>query len=163
MLLNLLDMRCSSLLRLRALLPCGSALVRGLQTATATKEQICPAFNMHACPQTMSPTRPLSCDWPAAGRAGSDDGRVFIFCARTGALVVALQADDDVANSVAPHPSLPVLATSGIESAVRLWAPRGPVQRPDLRQEVSANQARVLQGFQGSTSSNMRKHHSDGI
>ena len=30
-----------------------------------------------------------------------------------------LQADEDVANCVKPHPSLPLLATSGIESVIR--------------------------------------------
>lgn len=34
-------------------------------------------------------------------------------------MVQALQADEDVANCVQPHPSLPVLATSGIESVIR--------------------------------------------
>lgn len=34
-----------------------------------------------------------------------------------------LAADEDVANCVQPHPHLPVLATSGIDTVVRLWAP----------------------------------------
>ncbi len=72
--------------------------------------------------------------------AGSDDGRVFIYDARSGAPIIALEADEDVANCVAPHPSLPVLATSGIESAVRLWSPKGPAATPDLTQEIAANQ-----------------------
>ena len=72
--------------------------------------------------------------------AGSDDGRVFIYDARGGAPIIALEADEDVANCVAPHPSLPVLATSGIESAVRLWSPKGPAATPDLAQEIAANQ-----------------------
>ncbi len=72
--------------------------------------------------------------------AGSDDGRIFIYAAKSGLPIVALEADEDVANCVAPHPSLPVLATSGIESAVRLWSPKGPAVNPDLSQEVAANQ-----------------------
>ena len=40
-----------------------------------------------------------------------------------GDIVKVLEADEDVANCVRCHPSLPVLATSGIESVVRLWAP----------------------------------------
>lgn len=99
---------------------------------------------IHACPVllTAEPSG-LLIETTPAGCAGSDDGRVFIFDARTGAPIIALQADDDVANCVAPHPSLPVLATSGIESAVRIWAPKGAMQWPDLRQEISANQARA--------------------
>ena len=76
---------------------------------------------------------------------GSDDGRVFIYDAKTGAAIIALQADEDVANCVAPHPSLPVLATSGIESAIRLWAPHGPAAWHDLRAEIASNQV-VLRG-----------------
>lgn len=72
--------------------------------------------------------------------AGSDDGRVFIFAAATGAPIIALEADEDVANCVAAHPSLPVLATSGIESVVRLWSPTGPAACPDIRKEIAANQ-----------------------
>lgn len=89
--------------------------------------------------------------------SGSDDGRVFIYCARTGDLVRCepalaflptrarrafgwlmlettpcrvLDADADVANCVQPHPRLPVLATSGIEKVIRTWA---PVPEPDFR------------------------------
>ncbi|EIE23488.1 WD40 repeat-like protein, partial [Coccomyxa subellipsoidea C-169] len=78
--------------------------------------------------------------------AGSDDGRIFIYAAKSGLPIVALEADEDVANCVAPHPSLPVLATSGIESAVRLWSPKGPAVNPDLSQEVAANQDRMRAG-----------------
>ena len=55
--------------------------------------------------------------------AGSDGGRACIFDRATGCLVAALPADASVCNAVRPHPSLPWLATSGIESVVRLWGP----------------------------------------
>ncbi|CAM9405063.1 unnamed protein product [Ectocarpus sp. 4 AP-2014] len=57
--------------------------------------------------------------------SGSDDGRVFIWESSSGRLVRAIKADDQIVNCVTPHPSLPVLATSGLESVVRLWSPRG--------------------------------------
>lgn len=44
-------------------------------------------------------------------------------CTVAGAPVKVLAADEDVANCVQPHPHLPVLATSGIDTVVRLWAP----------------------------------------
>ena len=66
---------------------------------------------------------------------------MFIYEARSGVAIAALQADEDVANCVAPHPSLPVLATSGIESVVRLWAPLGRARRADLLKEITTNQA----------------------
>jgi WD and tetratricopeptide repeat-containing protein 1 len=74
---------------------------------------------------------------------GSDDGRVFIYAAKSGAPIIALEADEDVANCVTAHPSLPVLATSGIESVVRLWSPNGPAAWPDIRKDIVANQARA--------------------
>jgi len=37
-------------------------------------------------------------------------------------VVQVLQADEDVANCVQPHPSLPILATSGIEPVIRCAA-----------------------------------------
>ncbi|CBJ48541.1 conserved unknown protein [Ectocarpus siliculosus] len=57
--------------------------------------------------------------------SGSDDGRVFIWERSSGRLVRAIKADDQIVNCVAPHPSLPVLATSGLESVARIWSPRG--------------------------------------
>ncbi len=59
--------------------------------------------------------------------AGSDDGRAWLFDAATGACLRALGADAEVVNCVRAHPVLPVLATSGIESTVRLWAPSAAV------------------------------------
>ena len=62
---------------------------------------------------------------PAQGYivAGSDSGHAIIWERQSGAAVAALAADADICNVVQPHPHLPVLATAGIEDAVRLWAP----------------------------------------
>lgn len=54
---------------------------------------------------------------------GSDTGHAVMYHADSCRLMAALRADDDVVNCVQPHPHLPVLATSGIESVIRLWAP----------------------------------------
>lgn len=51
---------------------------------------------------------------------GSDQGRVFLFDAETGELLRVLWADREVANCVQCHPTLPVLATSGMDDVVRL-------------------------------------------
>lgn len=53
---------------------------------------------------------------------GSDQGRVFLFDSLTGDLLRVLWADREVANCVQCHPTLPVLATSGMEDVVRLPA-----------------------------------------
>ncbi|XP_049786916.1 DDB1- and CUL4-associated factor 6-like isoform X1 [Schistocerca cancellata] len=61
--------------------------------------------------------------------SGSDCGHVFIWDRLTGSLVMLLEADHHVVNCLQPHPVLPVLATSGIDYDVKLWAP--------LREEAS--------------------------
>lgn len=55
--------------------------------------------------------------------AASDTGDMVLFDRASGAMVGISFADDDILNVVQPHPTLPVLATSGIECTVKLWAP----------------------------------------
>ncbi|XP_067008493.1 DDB1- and CUL4-associated factor 6 isoform X2 [Anabrus simplex] len=55
--------------------------------------------------------------------SGSDCGHVFIWDRYTGTLVMLLEADRHVVNCLQPHPVLPLLATSGIDYDVKLWAP----------------------------------------
>mmetsp|Transcript_43737 Transcript_43737/g.72451 ORF Transcript_43737/g.72451 Transcript_43737/m.72451 type:complete len:223 (+) Transcript_43737:324-992(+) len=77
--------------------------------------------------------------------AGSDDGRVFLWEAGSGRLVGSWTADEDIVNCVQPHPFDPVLATSGIENCVRLWAP-GPTRNGGvLRGEGQADIVRENQ------------------
>ena len=57
--------------------------------------------------------------------AGSDSGNAIIYEAGSGEVVSFLRADEDIVNCVRPHPTLPVIATSGIESTVKLWSPFG--------------------------------------
>ena len=53
----------------------------------------------------------------------SDFGHVFIFDAETAECVNIILADSEILNCVVGHPFQPVLATSGIDSEVRVWAP----------------------------------------
>lgn len=55
--------------------------------------------------------------------SGSDCGHVFVWDRYTANLVMLLQADRHVVNCLQPHPLLPLLATSGIDYDVKLWAP----------------------------------------
>lgn len=66
----------------------------------------------------------------------------------SGELVKVLQADEDVCNCVQCHPTLPVLATSGIESVVRLWAPSGEAESSGTEPLVARNQELIKQGPQ---------------
>jgi hypothetical protein len=52
---------------------------------------------------------------------GGDCGGVFVWERRSGTLLRRAQADTVTVNVVAPHPWLPLLATSGINNDVKLW------------------------------------------
>ncbi|KAF0288714.1 WD and tetratricopeptide repeats protein 1 [Amphibalanus amphitrite] len=55
--------------------------------------------------------------------AGSDDGTFFIWERHTASIVRVLRGDSTIVNCVQPHPRLCLLASSGIDSCVRLWEP----------------------------------------
>ncbi|XP_015589572.1 DDB1- and CUL4-associated factor 6 isoform X3 [Cephus cinctus] len=55
--------------------------------------------------------------------SGSDCGHVFFWERETARLCMLLEADQHVVNCLQPHPFLPMLATSGIDYDVKLWAP----------------------------------------
>lgn len=55
--------------------------------------------------------------------AGSDEGSFFIWEKETSNLVRVMQADSSIVNCVQPHPNMCLLATSGIDSCIRLWSP----------------------------------------
>ena len=60
--------------------------------------------------------------------AGCDTGEMLLFDRASGSLIGAINADWHTCNAVRPHPVLPWLATSGIDSSVKLW---GPMERLD--------------------------------
>lgn len=55
--------------------------------------------------------------------SGSDCGHVFVWDRHTAELKMLLQADQHVVNCLRPHPFYPILATSGIDHDIKLWAP----------------------------------------
>ncbi|KAJ8672903.1 hypothetical protein QAD02_004164 [Eretmocerus hayati] len=55
--------------------------------------------------------------------AGSDDGSFFIWDRDTTNIVRVLKGDERIVNCLQPHPSISLLATSGIEPVIRLWSP----------------------------------------
>ncbi|KAL3619623.1 hypothetical protein CASFOL_034535 [Castilleja foliolosa] len=59
--------------------------------------------------------------------SGSDDGRWFIWEKKTGRLIKMLRGDDAVVNCIQSHPHECVIATSGIDSTIKLWSPNSPV------------------------------------
>lgn len=56
--------------------------------------------------------------------AGSDDGSFFVWEKVSTNLSRILKGDDSIVNCLQPHPSVCLLATSGIDPVVRLWSPR---------------------------------------
>ncbi|XP_070568006.1 DDB1- and CUL4-associated factor 6-like isoform X2 [Ptychodera flava] len=69
--------------------------------------------------------------------SGSDCGHIFIWDRYTTQLVMLLEGDKHVVNCIQPHPYDPLLATSGIDYDIKLWAPllEEPVY-PDKADEV---------------------------
>ena len=64
----------------------------------------------------------FACD-DAYVTTGGDCGGMFVWNKETCELVCRAQADGQVVNNVCPHPSLPVLVTSGIDDEIRVWQP----------------------------------------
>jgi len=57
--------------------------------------------------------------------SGSDCGSIFVWEKHTGQLVQVLEADNHVVNNVQPHPFDPIIAASGIDYNIKLFAPCG--------------------------------------
>lgn len=56
--------------------------------------------------------------------SGSDCGRIFFWEKETEHIVQALNGDENgVVNVLEPHPSFPIIATSGLDSNVKIWMP----------------------------------------
>ncbi|GMH02936.1 hypothetical protein Nepgr_004775 [Nepenthes gracilis] len=56
--------------------------------------------------------------------SGSDCGRIFIWRKKDGELIRVMEADKDVVNCIESHPHTTVLASSGIESDIKIWTPK---------------------------------------
>jgi len=63
--------------------------------------------------------------------AGSDDGKFFVWERDSTNVVRVFQGDESIVNCLQCHPSACILATSGIESVIRLWAPAPVEDQPD--------------------------------
>ena len=55
--------------------------------------------------------------------SGSDCGHIFIWNKKDSKLVRLMVGDRHVVNQLEQHPSLPVLATCGIEKSAKIWSP----------------------------------------
>ncbi|CAG9822682.1 unnamed protein product [Phaedon cochleariae] len=81
--------------------------------------------------------------------AGSDEGIIFVWERKRSNIVTALFGDVSIVNCVQPHPSACFIASSGIDSGVKLWSPLpeddsiNPRIVIDIAEVVRANQERM--------------------
>ncbi|KAG2077379.1 WD40 repeat-like protein [Suillus decipiens] len=78
--------------------------------------------------------------------SGSDDGNFFIWRKSTGELVDILEGDEQVVNVIETHPHLPLVAVSGIDTTVKLFAPARGVasfSRWNNAETIKKNNARA--------------------
>lgn len=58
--------------------------------------------------------------------SGSDCGNIFLWDKASSQIVRFMEGDDGgVINVLEPHPNLPILATSGLDSNIKIWGPSG--------------------------------------
>lgn len=56
--------------------------------------------------------------------SGSDCGNIFFWDKETESIVQWMAADErDAVNCLEPHPSFPILATSGVDHDIKIWVP----------------------------------------
>ncbi|XP_052803947.1 DDB1- and CUL4-associated factor 8-like [Mya arenaria] len=75
--------------------------------------------------------------------SGSDCGHIFLWDKDTENIVQRMEGDEGgVINVLEPHPHFPVLATSGLDSDVKIWAPTAekPTELQGLKKAVKLNQ-----------------------
>ncbi|KAG2291032.1 hypothetical protein Bca4012_054744 [Brassica carinata] len=72
--------------------------------------------------------------------SGSDCGRIFIWRKKDGELLRAMEGDKHVVNCVESHPHMPLMASSGIETDIKIWTPGGT---EELGSPRTAEQASV--------------------
>lgn len=78
--------------------------------------------------------------------AGSDDGAFYIWDKNSTNLMKAVYGDMQILNCLQPHPSICMLATSGIESSVKIWSPSGKICQDvqSMEQRCQENQNFII-------------------
>ncbi|XP_011074226.1 WD and tetratricopeptide repeats protein 1 [Sesamum indicum] len=81
--------------------------------------------------------------------SGSDDGRWFIWEKRTARLLKMLHGDEAVVNCVQCHPYDCVIATSGIDSTIKIWTPNSSVPSTVAGGAAGPETSNVLDAMEG--------------
>eukprot|EP00747_Dinoflagellata_sp_TGD_P216195 gnl/TRDRNA2_/TRDRNA2_88775_c0_seq2.p1 gnl/TRDRNA2_/TRDRNA2_88775_c0~~gnl/TRDRNA2_/TRDRNA2_88775_c0_seq2.p1 ORF type:complete len:489 (+),score=60.63 gnl/TRDRNA2_/TRDRNA2_88775_c0_seq2:76-1542(+) len=84
--------------------------------------------------------------------SGGDCGNLFIWRTGDGTLVRRLKADGSICNCVAPHPTLPLVAASGIDDTVKFFEVGGDDRPPLRRRTPSSGRGRRLMNALGAAS-----------
>ncbi|ALC42227.1 hypothetical protein Dbus_chr2Rg1806 [Drosophila busckii] len=71
--------------------------------------------------------------------AGSDDGNFYIWEGDTAKIRAIYRGDRAIVNCIQPHPSICMLATSGIDHDIKIWSPcaPSPEERPHLIKDIT--------------------------
>ncbi|KAI6047151.1 WD40 repeat-like protein [Pisolithus marmoratus] len=93
--------------------------------------------------------------------SGSDDGNFFLWDKSSGELVDILEGDGSVVNVIEGHPTLPLVAVSGIDTTVKLFAPcRGRPEFSRMKQAptiVKNNDRTSRRGSRGNNTMQMAR------
>lgn len=86
--------------------------------------------------------------------SGSDCGNIFFWDKNTEAILNFMEGDNSgVVNCLEPHPTIPILATSGLDWNIKIWAPNSEIYPPvmnKLEKCVKKNLKRsVIEGADG--------------
>ncbi|KAJ9458113.1 WD repeat protein iqw1 [Diplonema papillatum] len=79
--------------------------------------------------------------------AGTDDGMVVFWSRKTRRVVHRTRGDREIVNGVVPHPYLLNLVANGIDSSLRVLAPRGFATKEDCGDVYKFSQARQVFSF----------------
>ncbi|KAJ7516416.1 hypothetical protein O6H91_22G057700 [Diphasiastrum complanatum] len=93
--------------------------------------------------------------------SGSDDGRWFIWHKKTGRLLKMLAGDESVVNCVQGHPFDCSVATSGIDSSIKLWTPCA--DGPSVTGGVAGPESGDLLRIMVENQHQMRRHREIGL
>jgi WD40 repeat protein len=76
---------------------------------------------------------------------GSDDAKVFIWDKATGELVQVLEGHKSIVNCIIEHPNIPMIASSGIDTEIKLWGPVGDYPNEELLAKRKHRRDRIKQ------------------
>lgn len=71
--------------------------------------------------------------------SGSDDGHIYGWDVESEHIVCFLRGDDRIVNTLAVHPTLPVMASSGLESDVKIWEPNSQISWPQTMDKIKSH------------------------